>query len=242
MSAQVLFARIRGRVAWPRYSQYTTSWGDDNHVDLNDDLGIPAHDTLLALTAKYQFRPTWAVRYTGLFDELSGSGYPNRQFWFGNRQWSTGQDINGKLEHGYHRIDLVYDAIKTCSTMLSLFGGWAHADNKITVNCSYCGNWQSVLSKGNDCGTAGIQLQRCLKTSWVNGGTLSFDHSAAAIFLDDVEGWDLYTSIRYSVPLGCNRSGFMKGGYRYVEMKKQETNIVLNTAIEGGFAEFGFIF
>lgn len=241
MSAQALFARTRGTVAWPRQNQFFTFDRDENRVDFNDDLGIPAHDVLLSVTARYQFRPSWAVRYSGLFDELSGSTWPQRIFWFGTVQFSQGTDINGKWEHGYHRIGLVYDPIKTCSVMVSVFADWVHVDDKISINCSFCGNQTSSLSKGTDSAIAGIELQRCIKTA-INGGTLSFDHKAGVIFLDNVEGWDLQTGLRYSVPLGCGRSGFLKGGYRYVELKKQQEDLILNSAIEGGFAEFGFIF
>jgi hypothetical protein len=87
----------------------------------------------------------------------------------------------------------------------------------------------------------GLELQRCIKTA-ANGGTFSFDHKAGVIFLDDVEGWDVQAGARYSIPLNYGRWGYMKGGYRYVEIKKSQSDYAFKHALEGGYMEFGFIF
>ncbi len=247
MSTQVLFARTKGTVGWPRYSPYYSYayWGSENTVDLNDDLGLPSNQTWVQFTAKYQFRPTWAIRYSVLGNQLSGGGWAQRQF-----QWGPGpyyliawnQQLSSKWEHQYHRLGLVYDPIKTCSAMVSIFADWVHTDDKINLSCTVCGYWQAPpYSRSTNPMSVGIQFQRCITTA-PNGGALSFDHKAAAMFLDDVEGWDLEAAMRYSIPLGCGRWGFGKGGYRYVKIRQAQTDILFDNTLDGGFVEMGFIF
>jgi hypothetical protein len=248
MSAQALFARTRGTIAWPRYTQYYVGWqGWNNEADLNGALKLPEHQVIVDLSARYQFRPNWGVRYEVLWDEINGGGYADQQFIFGP-WWGSGggwivygQQIQTKWQHAYHRLSLVYDALRTCQSSVSVSAGWAHADDKIGLNCVLCGLWTTIFSKSMDSMIAGIECQRCLKTA-PNGGSLSTDLRAQAIFLDDVEGYDLQAAGRYSVPLNCGRSGYVKGGYRFVQLKKSETDFLFSNTLEGGFIEGGLIF
>ncbi len=238
---QAIFARIRGRVIWPRNSQFFSGFNQENIVDFNDDLKVPEHMAVGQFQARYQFRPNWGIRYTGLGGQYSGSGFAQENFWFGNQQFSQSTDVNTKWDHGYHRSELIYDAVKTCSSLVSLFGGWVHIDDKLDVSCNICGQQTTTLSQGTDSAIAGIEIQRCIKMT-PNGGVFSWDHRGAIFFLDDAEGWDLQTGIRYSVFLNSGRSGYVTGGYRFVQLRKSQTDIFLEHAIEGGFVEFGMIF
>jgi hypothetical protein len=85
------------------------------------------------------------------------------------------------------------------------------------------------------------QVQNCLKTA-PNGGALSLDCKAGFIFYDDSEGWDVHTALKFAIPLGCGRWGYMKGGYRYINIKKSQTDLLFAHSMEGGFAEAGFVF
>ncbi|MDQ7781989.1 MAG: hypothetical protein RDU20_03855 [Desulfomonilaceae bacterium] len=245
LGAQAFFARTKGTVQWPRYSQYFIGYqGWENWADLNADLQLPDHKVLLDLSARYQFKPNWGVRYEVLFDEVNGGGYPTRQFLFGSQTTgfiTWGQQIQTKWEHAYHRLALVYDAVRTPQSVISVAAGWVHADNKISLNCSYCGFYTSVFSKSIDSMIVEMEFKRCLRTA-ANGGTFSWDHKAAVIFMDDVEGFDLEAAGRYSIPVNCGRWGFVKGGYRFVQLKKSQTDYALTTTFEGGFVEGGFIF
>jgi hypothetical protein len=42
--------------------------------------------------------------------------------------------------------------------------------------------------------------------------------------------------------MNSGRSGYVKAGYRLVELKKAQNDYLLNNALEGGYMEFGFIF
>lgn len=247
MSVQFIFARTRGTIAWPRNSWwYTGWWGSGNEADLNDNLGLPAHWTLVQFTARYQFRPNWAVRYSILPFEISGGRgwwdyWSWNQFVFGPLLVTPGLPYNSKWQHQYHRLGLVYDAVKTCSTVLSVFADWVHTEDQISLNCISCGFQTAIFSKGGDSAIAGLELQQCIKTTW-NGATLSCDYKAGFIFLDDVQGWDIQLGLKYTIPLGCGRWGYTKGGYRFIDYKKSQPDILFENAIEGGFWEFGFIF
>ena len=251
MGLQVLWARTRGTIAWPRYSTWWGGWtGWTNEIDLNDILGLPGHSTLWEFKAKYQFRPNWAIRYSVIAAQLSGGqgswwnwgGW--QQLQFGPILLTTGQPYQTKWTHAYHRLGLVYDAIKTCSTVVSVFADWAYHEDRIELNCQWCtgfGWYGAIFSKSSSMALVGLEYQRCLQTSF-NGGTWSCDYKAGFMFLDDAHGWDVSAGLRYSIPLNCGRSGYTKGGYRLIDFKKSQQDLLFNNAIEGGFLEFGFIF
>ncbi|MFH1116326.1 MAG: hypothetical protein V1792_20630 [Pseudomonadota bacterium] len=243
--AQAFFARTKGVVQWPRYSPYYLTYrGWENWADLNDDMKFPEHGVLADLSAHYQFKPNWGVRYEVLFDEINGGGWPTNQFLFGNQSTGVityGQEIQTKWLHAYHRLMLVYDAVKTCQSAISVAGGWAHADDKISLNCTNCGYYTREFNKSLDSGIVQVEFKRCVRTA-ANGGTFSWDNKAAVIFGDDVEGYDVEAGGRFSIPVNCGRWGFVKGGYRFVQLKKAQTDYALRTTFEGGFVEGGFIF
>ncbi len=251
MSFQVLWARTRGTIAWPRNSWwYSGWWGWNNEIDLNDVLGIPGHGTLGEFRARYQFRPNWAVRYSVIATQLSGGqgwnwNWVGYQLQFGPLLLVTGQPYQSKWTHAYHRAGLVYDAIKTPRSVVSVFADWAYSEDRIELNCAWgCGGYGyngAIFSKSSSMALVGLEYQRCLQTAF-NGGTWSCDYKGGYLFLDDVNGWDVSAGLRYSIPLNCGRSGYAKGGYRLVDIKKSQQDLLFNNAVEGGFLEFGFIF
>lgn len=246
MSAQALFASVRGKILWPRNQWWLMGawWGQD--VNLTDQLRLPRHKTVGEFTAKYQFRPNWAVRYSILSTEMTGGAGLwdwdwSTYFWFGNMLVSPGQSFQTKWTHYYQRLGLVYDAIKNCRAKVSVFADWAHMDDRIDLNCASCGWWNQTFSKNTDTMLVGLELQRCMRTM-ANGGSFSTDLRGGYMFFDDVEGWDVQAGVRYSVPLNCGRYGYVKGGYRLVDIKKSQADYLFNNALEGGFVEFGLVF
>jgi hypothetical protein len=248
IGAQILFARISGKVLWPRYSQYYWGWygGDSDWLaaGFTDKLMLPAHKVLVDFKVRYQFRPNWAVRYSVIPIELNGGGWPDSwsYFIFGNQLYFGGQPVQSKWQHVYQRVGLIYDAVRTCSSKLSIFADWVHVDDRIDLNCTYCGYYTSTFSKSTDSMMVGLELQRCMvRTS--NGGTFSCDLKGGGIFLDDVAGYDVEAGGRYSIALNkAGRWGYIKGGYRAIGLDKTQADYILKNTIEGGFVEFGFIF
>ena len=214
---------------------------------LTDQLQLPANQVIGQFTASYQFRPNWAVQFSVLGFESNGGGMVQVNnaigfFVFGNQTFTYGQQIQSKWRHTYSRLGLVYDAIRICSAKVSVFADWVHVDDQIDVFCSTCGLGSSTFGKNIDATMVGLQFQKCL-VAMCNGGTFSSDCKAGAIFLDNVEGWDVDLGGRYSIPLNAGgRWGYLKGGYRLVKLNKSESDFVFNNTLEGGFAEFGFIF
>ena len=240
----VLFARLRGKIAWPRYA-WSGAFvaGGTNETDFTDGLQLPGHIAVPTWNIKYAFRPNWAARYSGLGFEANGGGVSSGTVTFGPWQqfFGAGQSIQSKYQHIYHRVGLVYDAVKSYRSSVGIFADWVHAEDRIEVVSSFTVNQNSVFSKGTDAAIAGIEYQRFVKAS-ANGATLSCDCKAGAIFLDDVVGVDAQAGAKYAISLNSGRSGYVKAGYRLVELKKAQNDYLLNHALEGGYMEFGFIF
>jgi len=243
-SGGVLFARLRGKVAWPRYAwagAYVA--GGTNETDLTDGLQLPAHIVAPTWSIKYAFRPNWAVRYSGLGFEASGGGQSSSTVTFGPWQqfFGAGQNVQSKYQHTYHRVGLLYDAVKNNRSSIGVFADWVHAEDRIQVISSVTVGQSAVFSKGTDAAITGLEYHRFLKAT-ANGGAFSCDCKAGAIFLDDVVGVDAQAGAQYAIPLNAGRSGYVKAGYRLVELKKSQNDFLLNHALEGGYMEFGFIF
>jgi hypothetical protein len=223
---------------------YGAYWGQAEDTDFNTGLQLPAHLVVPTWSVTYQFRPSWAVRYSGLGFQANGGGQTTDNIRFGTWQQyygGFGQGIQSKYSHAYHRLGILYDALKTPKSTVRVFADWVHAEERIEANtCINCGQ-ASVFSKTTDAAIAGLEYQKCVKTT-SNGATFSWDCKAGAIFLDDVEGWDVQGGARYTISLNSGRSGYLKGGYRLVEMKKGQNDYLLKHALEGGFMELGFIF
>jgi hypothetical protein len=241
MSAQVLFARVRGKVSFNPNAWYwggglgATLWYYNQEMGFTDILGLPAHQVVGEFTARYQFRPNWAARFSILGFEMNSTG--------GNGDWwAYGWGLQTKWTHYYSRLGLIYDALHNCKAKLSVFADWVHVDDTLSIGCTSCGYLGNTKwGKNSDAMIAGMELQRCMRT-FANGGTFSLDCKAGGIFLDDIEGYDVSAGARYSVPLNCGRAGYAKGGYRAVELKKYRTDLVFSQALEGGFLEMGLIF
>ncbi len=251
MEAGVIFARLRGKVTCSPNAfqfgfgsglcsllQFTGGFAFNQDIDFTGALGLPVHQAVGTFSARYQFRPNWAFRYQVLGFETTSSG-------MGDNWWAFGFGLNTKWNHYYHRLGIIYDAVRNCKARLSVFADWVHTDDTITIGCSVCNisafGQQPKWGKNGDSMITGLELQRCIR-AFANGGTLSMDCRAGFIFLDNVEGSDLEAGARYSIPLNCGRSGYVKGGYRVVDIKKSQNDFAFNQALEGGFMSFGFIF
>ncbi len=245
-----LFAHVRGRIAWPRYSQYSGYYATDDSAlwpRLTDQLALPVNQTVAEFSALYQFRPNWGIQFTLLAFDMHGGGQvtvPNNflgYFVFGNQIFTWGQQIQSEWIHDYNTLALVYTPIQTCVSRVSISAGWVHVDDKINALCTNCGYGASTFSEGTDSAMVGLEFQKCLMSTW-NCGSFSSDCKGAAIFLDDAQGWDVELGGRYTIPLNAGRWGYVKGGYRLVNLNRSESNFVFDHTLDGGFFEFGFIF
>jgi hypothetical protein len=242
MSADAMFARTRGKARLVRglYGGYYGMAGYTDDVDFNSDLGIPEHAVIPSFAISYRFQPQWSVRYSIMPFSLEGTTQPSRAFTFGTTNLNWGVSVKGKWERLYQRIGLAYDPIRTPGSRLSVFGDYVRINERLSVvQIGCCGD---ALDNDLNMGMAGIEFEKCLKTTR-SSGTLSLECKAGVAFADEAFGSDLSSGLKYSIPLNNGRWGFVKGGYRYVTYKKKYSDLkMMDTAMDGGFLQMGIVF
>jgi hypothetical protein len=241
MGAEVFFARVKGKVRYSRGTFVAFSLADD--LDLNADLGIPDHGVMGAFSIAYRFRPNWSIRYNIMPMSVSGAGQSSltgRTIVFGTETLGAAQSLRSKWERLYQRVGLVYDPISTPGARVGVFADYVRINDKLTViQVGCCG---STMDSDLNMAMAGLEFEKCLKTTRMCN-TLSLDCKAGVAFLDDAVGSDISTGLKYSIPLNSGRSGYIRGGYRYVSYNKKYSDVkMFDTAMEGGFLQMGFMF
>jgi hypothetical protein len=88
--------------------------------------------------------------------------------------------------------------------------------------------------------TAGIEFNKCLRN--YRGNTLAISLKGSVSFLDDHLGYDAEAALRYIIPIRRGRFGFIKGGYRYAQLKKERDAHLFSTTMDGAFLQVGFLF
>ena len=198
MEAQVIFARIKGKVRLSTSNWGGTWWGlgGSPDQDLNSDWGIPEHSAVGSFSVGYRFRPKWSLRYSIMPMELNGSGGNLQGYGLG-----YGQGGNVKWQRLYHRLDLVYDPIFTHRARVGVFAGYTRLDEKLSFGGTNWSAWDTAPTFDHqlNMGTAGIEFERCLKTTRFRN-TLSLECRASVAFLDEAFGSDLMTGfeVHYS--------------------------------------------
>jgi hypothetical protein len=239
MEVSAIFARVKGKLSFGNGNQYGFGYGyglnSGLEMDLNTRLGVPDHYVVPSMSIRYRFRPKWAMRYTLMPMEIRGSG--------DNGGWNNvgyGQGVQVVWQRLYHRVGLVYDAVRTYRARVSVFGDYVRLDERINVlQIGCCGN---NFDNDLNMAMAGLEFERCLRTASFCD-TLSLECRGGVAFLDEACGGDLMTQLKYSIPLGKGRRGYLAGGYRFVQFKKGYNDFKrIDTSIEGGFVKMGFIF
>ncbi|MBI5252473.1 MAG: hypothetical protein HY912_23510 [Desulfomonile tiedjei] len=240
LAADVFFARTKGKVRFYR----GISWGyyglDD--VDLNADMGLDDHGVMGSFMAMYRFRPKWALRYSIMPMTMMGSGQAGRSFMFGNTQYTGGQAVSVQWERLEQRLGLIYDAVHSHSSRIGLFGDYIRVNERIKTMQMLAGMGGNTMDNDLNMAMAGIEFEKCLKTTHTKA-TLSLECKAGAAFLDDAVGAEAETALKYSIPMNNGRWGFVKGGYRYLTYKKKSSDArMFDMAMEGGFLQMGLVF
>ena len=205
VSGGVIFASLRGKIAWPRYASasfYAGYGSGSNAADFTDGLQLPGHLAVPTWSLKLLIPPELGVPVPGLAFKANGGGQPTGNFIFGPSQqnygsFGYGTGIQTQYQHSYHRIGLLYEPVKNYRSSVAVFVDWVHAEDKITVISSITVGQNSVFSKGTDAVITGLEFQRLMKTT-SNGAELSCDCKVGGIFLDDVEGWDAQAGAKYT--------------------------------------------
>lgn len=237
LSTQVFFATVGGKAEY--FTDVTAV--NNTEVDLVDDLQLPRNDVFLEHTARYQFRPNWALHYSIMHIDLEDGGFPTNNFSFGRWNFSTTTLVRSQFDFVYQRVGLLYQPINTMTTVLSLTGAWSYQDQKVEVHSEICGNSTARVDRPRNMVTCGIELQKCLRTL-PNRSTFSCDNRLNLTFLDDTFGVDVQTGLQFTVPMGFGRWGYARGGYRYMNFNEHRDDLRLDLRLEGGFVEAGIIF
>jgi hypothetical protein len=238
--AEVIFARTKGKA---RYMTGTYGYipNQFDYVDFNADMGLPDHTAIGTFSARFRIRPNWALRYSIMPMAIDGSGSGGRSFAFGNLlAYNVGQQTRVKWERIYQRAGLMYDPIRTRRARVSIFGEYLRLDEKVSViQVGCCG---STFEHDLNMGMAGVEFERCMKTGRFCD-TLSMECRAGVAFLDQAFGSDISTGMKYKIPMGNGRWGYLEGGYRYLTFKKGYSDFKqIDTSIEGGYLKMGFVF
>jgi hypothetical protein len=237
VEGEVLFARTKGKVRL--YRGFAAFQGYED-VDMNADLGLSDHNTIGTFSARYRFKPRWSLRYSIMPFAIEGSGSVGRSVTFGTTNLNPGGTTKVKWERIYQRLGLVHDPIRTYSTRVGVFGDYVRLNEKLSViQVGCCGD---TMDNDLNMGMAGMEFEKCLKTSRLCN-TLSLDCRAGVAFGDEGYGSDVSTGLKYSIPMNSGRWGYVKGGYRYVTYKKKYSDAnMIDTAMDGGFLQMGFVF
>lgn len=241
MNAEAFFARIKGKVRYSRGNQGAAGWWWNTYdIDLNDDMGVPEHGVIPQFTATYRFKRNWALRYSIMPMMVEATGHPNRSFVFGSNNFNTGQNTRVKWERLLQHMGIVYDPVKTHKSRISIFTDFVRVDDKLSfIDIGCCGDtWDEDMNMA----MAGLEFEKCLRTGRLCN-TLSLVCKAGVAFLDEAVGTDIMTGLKYSIPLGNGRWGYVKGAYRFATYKKGYSEVkLIDTAMEGASIQMGFVF
>jgi hypothetical protein len=237
LATQVFWANFSGVVRWPAAVNGVAT----SELDATQDLGLPINNVLLDYSARCQFRPNWTLFYAIMPIHMTGDSVLNKTVYYGGWVWGPGTHLRSKWDFVYQRAGIMYQPIISCQATVSLFAGWTYNDQKARVTNGTCHLSQSRVDRTRNMVFGGLELQRCVRTL-CNGATLSTDCRGGVNFLDGAFGVDASTSLRFSVPLGMNRWGYARGGYRYLSITEDRTDLRMDAIFQGGFAELGLIF
>jgi hypothetical protein len=211
------------------------------NINLVEDFGLPASHDFLEYSGKYQLRPRWQVFYSMMPIELEGNKTLTRNLWF--RQWllPAGSRVNTRWLFTYQRLSLVYQPIVSCNAVVSIFGGWSYSYNWYRVHNEGCNGQTAMVTRNTHMANSGIEVQKCIQTL-CNGSTFSCHNRVTLSYLDNTLITDVQAGLQFSVPMGFNRFGFARGGYRYINFAEDRTDLRLEHNISGGFIEGGLMF
>jgi hypothetical protein len=238
LGPRVFFARLRGEA---RRGWSSTPGAQSSIVDFDEGLQIPkSGHTLWSVEAHYQAQPRWGFRYSFTPILAEGAGLTSTAFTFMGQSFTSGTPIHSKWERYEHRAGFVFDVLKNPSSVTSLFAEWLYIQDKLTVGSPSATLASVTWDADKSLAVLGLELNKCLKN--YRGSTLAFNAKGSVAFLDHHIGYDAEAGFNYIIPVKRGRFGFLKGGYRYANLKKERDHQLFRTILDGAFMEVGFLF
>lgn len=237
LAPRAFFPRIRGQV---RYGPIFTGL-DATEIQLDDHLGFSkSGNTMWSIAAHYQFQPRWGIRYafTPLSMEATHTAPVN--FTFGGRNFTAGSTLRNKWERFEHRLGLAFDISRSRGSLASIYAEWVYVQERLSVRETLGINVPTVWDDDKNLASVGLEFHKCLKN--FRGNTLAMTGKGGVTFLDDSIGYEAEAALNYMIPIKTGRFGFIKGGYRYAQLKKEKDAELFDTTMDGAFVEVGFLF
>jgi len=238
VAPRLFFATLHGKVA--RGVELTG--GPSQVIDFDDHLGFKkTGNTIWSIGAMYQFRPRWGLTYSFSPMVIEGTQAPLTGFTFMGQTFATGNVLHAKWERYEHRAGLFFDISRSANSMTRLYADWLHLRDRLSLGAAITGGATAVTwDNPKNMAVVGLEFEKCLKN--YRGNTLALTGKGGVAFLDDNVGYEAEAALNYLIPIKTGRYGFVKGGYRYVDLKRDKTNSLFHTTMDGAFLELGFLF
>jgi len=235
---RIWFARLQGQVS---KGGRIVGFEPRSVVDFDDHLRLSKSGNLVwSVDARYQFLPRWGIRYSFSPFTTEATNQATETFTFMNQSFISGTPIRSRWDRYEHRAGLSFDVARTANSVTRAYADWMYIQDKLALRQTLAA--MPTLSWDDDKSLAvvGLELNKCLKN--FRGNTLAINCKAGVAFLDDHSGYELEAGLSYIVPIRAGRFGFLKGGYRYANLKKDRDNELFKTTMDGAFVQAGFIF
>ena len=237
---KLFFARIRGTAR----KEVHIAGFTPTLVDFEDHLGFKHGANLLwSVEALYQFRPSFGFRYSFSPMTLKTTSTATSSFNFGGQSFAGGSQVRSKWDRYQHRAGLLVNLSYTNNSLTSFYADWLHIEDKLVVGGAGTGAGSAipvVWSDNKNLAVLGLEFNKCLRN--YRGNTLALECKAGLAFLDDSLGYEAEAGLTYLIPIKTGRFGFVKGGYQYVNMKKEKDMETMSTSMDGAFLKIGFLF
>lgn len=235
--AMVFFARLRGSAS---KAGYMFVGAQPEKVDFTEQLKLGGGSKpMFTVTAKYQFQPRWALRYSFTPISIEGTGTPDISFTFRGQTFTFGTTIRSKWERMEHRAGLVFNVNKTVSSVASIYADWMYIQDRLTIGQAGGGALPAVQwDDDKSLAVVGLEIDKCLAN--FRGTTLALSCKGGVAFLGDHFGYEAEAGLSYLVPVRPGSFGFIKGGYRYATLKKDVHFESFSTTMDGAFIQAGF--
>jgi hypothetical protein len=210
-------------------------------VDFQDHLGLRRGGSVVwSIDALYQFRPRWALTYVFSPLLVESNAAPLTTFNIGGRSFPAGSEVHSNWQRWEHRAGIVFNLTRTTSAVTSLFGEWIYLQDRLSVRDAAGLGAPVVWDDDKSVAMLGLRFDKCLKN--YRGNTLAMNAKGGIAFLDDSIGYEADFGLSYMIPIKTGRFGFIKGGYRYFHLKKDNPQEMFGTTLHGAFLQAGFLF
>ncbi|MFH0824142.1 MAG: hypothetical protein V2B18_15430 [Pseudomonadota bacterium] len=241
LSGNLIFGRVRGELtnkppAGSGVTQYEV-------LKMEDLTGVSrSPQSIWTVSAQYRVRPRWTIRYAYTPMMLDGTTQVTSAFSFGGQYFVPGDSVRARWERQEHRFGLLLDVKRTLNGTVGFYADWRYLEDSFSVGRSVnYGNTPTPSWTGErNLAVLGLELEKGLAD--YRGTSLALKCKGGVSFLSDTVGYEGEVGLGYVVPVSSRRYGFLRGGYRYTELRREQRHEVFKDSSDGAFIEAGFVF